>query len=50
MEEEDFPYPNTFFFNLQTTQTPKEKNNLNQAFQNAITTLLLLSHKTNIPS
>jgi len=33
-----------FFFKQQTTQTPNSKSNPNQAFQNAITTLLLLPH------
>jgi hypothetical protein len=48
MEEEDFPFPTLFFFNQQTTQTPKEKSNPNQAFQNAFATLLLLSHNKKI--
>jgi hypothetical protein len=43
MEEEDLSFPNPlFFFNQQTTQTPNNKNNPKQAFQNAIATLLLL--------
>jgi len=47
MEEEDFPCPSLFFFKQQTFQTPNNKSNPNQAFQNAITPLLLLSHKKN---
>ena len=34
-----------FFFKQQTTQTPKEKNNPNHKYQNAIATLLLLSQQ-----
>jgi hypothetical protein len=35
-EEEDFPYPTFFyFFNQQTIQAPKAKNNPNQTIKNA---------------
>jgi hypothetical protein len=37
-----------FFFNQQTIQTLKSKSNPNQAIQNAIATLLLLSHNKKI--
>jgi hypothetical protein len=47
MEEEDLLFRTLFFFNLQTIQAPDNKINPNQAYQNAITTLLLLSHNKN---
>jgi hypothetical protein len=47
MEEEDLSFPNPFFLQSANNTTPNNKNNPNHKHQNAIATLLLLSHNKN---
>jgi hypothetical protein len=45
MEKEDFPCPKPFFLQSANNANHKEKNNPNQAFQNAIATFFFYHNK-----